>query len=136
MQPNLTWMIIIIPFPFFRCGNRYTHANRTCPVHPYHKPTRAVELVLQPNLSAGENTEEVQNWLESYRKERLDKTPGKTPTSSISISLSGKKIFQSKSESELLLGFFCLWGTYTKNAFCALGIASAMRNHLVPPDNC
>ena len=95
-------MIIIIPFPFFRCGNRYTHANRTCPVHPYHKPTRAVELVLQPNLSAGENTEEVQNWLESYRKERLDKTPGKTPTSSISISLSGKKNFQSKSESESL----------------------------------
>jgi len=67
------------------CGNRYTHANRTCPVHPYHKPQRSTELVLQPNISAGENTEEVQNWLESYRKERLDKTPGKTPTNSISI---------------------------------------------------
>jgi len=67
------------------CGNRYTHANRTCPVHPYHKPQRSIELVLQPNLSAGENTEEVQNWLETYKKERLDKTPGKTPTNSISI---------------------------------------------------
>ena len=75
----------------FRCGNRYTHANRTCPVHPYHKPQRSVELVLQPNLSAGENTEEVQNWLESYRKERLDKTPGKTPTNSISIGKFYKK---------------------------------------------
>ena len=63
----------------YRCGNRYTHANRTCPVHPYHKPTRSTELVLQPNLSAGENTEEVQKWLEAYRRERMDKTPAKNP---------------------------------------------------------
>jgi hypothetical protein len=76
-------------------------------VHPYHKPTRAVELVLQPNLSAGENTEEVQNWLECYRKERLDKTPGKTPTSSISISLSGMKKFKSKESIKERRIFIC-----------------------------
>lgn len=70
------------------CGNRYTHANRTCPAHPYHKPQRSAELVLQPNISAGENPNEVNRWLENYRRERIDKTPGKTngpneePTSS------------------------------------------------------
>ena len=69
----------------YRCGNRYTHANRTCPVHPYHKPTRSTELVLQPNISAGENTEEVAKWLESYRRERLDKTPAKNPLTSNSV---------------------------------------------------
>lgn len=62
---------------FPSCGNRYTHANRTCPVHPYHKPQRSIDLVLQPNIGAGENTEEVQKWLENYRRERLDKTPAK-----------------------------------------------------------
>ena len=69
----------------YRCGNRYTHANRTCPVHPYHKPTRSTELVLQPNISAGENTEEVAKWLENYRRERLDKTPAKNPPTSNSV---------------------------------------------------
>ena len=68
-----------------RCGNRYTHANRTCPVHPYHKPTRSTELVLQPNISAGENTEEVQKWLEAYRRERMDKTPAKNNPHGTSI---------------------------------------------------
>ena len=73
------WFSQIIYSCPYRCGNRYTHANRTCPVHPYHKPTRSTELVLQPNLSAGENTEEVQKWLEAYRRERMDKTPAKNP---------------------------------------------------------
>ena len=35
-------------------------------------------MVLQPNIGAGENTEEVQKWLENYRRERMDKTPAKT----------------------------------------------------------
>lgn len=33
--------------------------------------------MLQPNIGAGENTEEVQKWLENYRRERVDKTPAK-----------------------------------------------------------
>lgn len=33
--------------------------------------------MLQPSLSASENTGEVQAWLENYRRERQDKTPGK-----------------------------------------------------------
>ncbi|CAB4064393.1 Zinc finger protein 367 [Lepeophtheirus salmonis] len=37
------------------CMNRYTHANRTCPIHPYHKPQRSSDLVLQPVLSGSEN---------------------------------------------------------------------------------
>ncbi len=61
-----------------RCGNRYTHANRTCPLHPYHKPQRSTEIVLQPTLSTGEDPNEVSKWLENYRRERVDKsTPAK-----------------------------------------------------------
>ena len=30
---------------------------------------------------AGENTDEVQKWLECYRRERMDKTPAKNPSS-------------------------------------------------------
>lgn len=63
------------------CGNRYTHANRTCPLHPYHKPQRSSELVLQPTLAAGEDPAEVARWLENYRRERIDKTPAKTSSS-------------------------------------------------------
>jgi len=60
------------------CGNRYTHANRTCPLHPLHKPQRSTDLVLQPVLSANdEDSEEVRQWLENYRRERQEKTPGK-----------------------------------------------------------
>jgi hypothetical protein len=71
--------LIKIYFNFynFRCANRYTHANRTCPLHPYHKPQRSAELVLQPTLSAGEDPAQVSVWLENYRRERVDKTPAK-----------------------------------------------------------
>ena len=69
-----------------RCGNRYTHANRTCPAHPYHKPQRTSDLILQPNSTGcTENittgNDEVSKWLENYRRERQDKTPtpGKNP---------------------------------------------------------
>ena len=64
-----------------RCGNRYTHANRTCPAHPYNKPQRSNDLVLQPTIGAGEDTMEVQKWLDNYRRERMDKTPAKNPSS-------------------------------------------------------
>ncbi|XP_040567556.1 uncharacterized protein [Lepeophtheirus salmonis] len=59
------------------CMNRYTHANRTCPIHPYHKPQRSSDLVLQPVLSGSENSDAVLLWLENYRKDRQEKTPGK-----------------------------------------------------------
>ena len=73
---------------FNRCGNRYTHANRTCPAHPYHKPQRTSDLILQPSSTTNcpENVtgnDEVTKWLENYRRERQDKTPtpGKNPPS-------------------------------------------------------
>lgn len=59
------------------CNNRYTHANRTCPEHPYAKPKRTTELILQPIISASEDQEQVFAWLQKYRKEREEKTPGK-----------------------------------------------------------
>ena len=76
---------IFLKNSIFSCGNRYTHANRTCPAHPYHKPQRSNDLVLQPNIGAGENADDVQKWLECYRRERMDKTPAKNPNSSSSI---------------------------------------------------
>ena len=81
-------MLFIIHCCCCRCGNRYTHANRTCPLHPYHKPQRSVEVVLQPTLSAGEDPNEVSKWLENYRRERVDRTtpakPGNVTTTPIS----------------------------------------------------
>jgi len=59
------------------CNNRYTHANRTCPEHPYAKPKRTAELVLQPVIVASEDQNHVAAWLEKYRREREEKTPGK-----------------------------------------------------------
>jgi len=59
------------------CNNRYTHANRTCPEHPYAKPKRTTEIFLQPIISASEDQDEVFGWLQKYRKEREEKTPGK-----------------------------------------------------------
>ena len=59
------------------CNNRYTHANRTCPDHPYAKPKRTSELVLQPVIVASEDQTKVAAWLEKYRREREEKTPGK-----------------------------------------------------------
>ena len=59
------------------CDNRYTHANRTCPDHPYAKPKRSAELLLQPVIAASEDQGRVAVWLEKYRREREEKTPGK-----------------------------------------------------------
>lgn len=59
------------------CTNRYTHANRTCPLHPQHKVHRSNDLVLQPTIGAGENPTEVAKWLDNYRRDRIEKTPAK-----------------------------------------------------------
>jgi len=63
--------------PVDGCTNRYTHANRTCPDHPGVKPQRTTELILQPVISAAEDQEAVYAWLEKYRRDREEKTPGK-----------------------------------------------------------
>ena len=70
----------------FSCGNRYTHANRTCPLHPYDKPQRSSEVLLQPTISAGEDPNQVARWLENYRRERTDKTPAKIDVASSNYS--------------------------------------------------
>jgi hypothetical protein len=78
-------MFILYSFHYYRCGNRYTHANRTCPSHPLLKPQRSADLILEPVLSANEEADvEVRRWLEKYRRERQDKTPGKVAPSSTS----------------------------------------------------
>ena len=59
------------------CSNRYTHANRFCPDHPGVKPRRTSEISLQPIISASEDQEAVYAWLEKYRRDREEKTPGK-----------------------------------------------------------
>jgi hypothetical protein len=61
------------------CENRYTHANRQCPDHPFAKPQRTTEIILQPNISASEDRDKVLQWLQKYRREREEKTPGKLP---------------------------------------------------------
>ena len=72
--------------PTNRCQNRYTHANRTCPVHPYSKPIRSADVVLHPAAAlAGETNPAVISWLHNYRREREEKgattsTPGKQPS--------------------------------------------------------
>lgn len=59
------------------CSNRYTHANRQCPDHPYAKPQRSAEIILQPTISGSEDRDQVVAWLEKYKREKEDKTPGK-----------------------------------------------------------
>ena len=63
--------------PMDGCTNRYTHANRFCPDHPGVKPKRTSEISLQPIISASEDQEAVYAWLEKYRRDREEKTPGK-----------------------------------------------------------
>jgi hypothetical protein len=89
-----------------RCGNRYTHANRTCPLHPQHKPQRSVELVLQPTIAAGEDPSEVSRWIQNYRRERSDKTPAKidsplpfSSTSNVPLNLLTMSPFSNDSSS-------------------------------------
>jgi len=62
------------------CNNRYTHANRQCPEHPYAKPQRTSEIILQPNISASEDKAAVYAWLEKYKREKDERTPGKFNT--------------------------------------------------------
>ena len=69
------------------CTNRYTHANRTCPDHPFAKPKRSAELVLQPVIAASEDQDAVACWLEKYRREREEKTPGKVMEERLEMSL-------------------------------------------------
>ena len=64
--------------PVSHCTNRYTHANRFCPDHPGVKPKRSSEIILQPVISAAEDQEAVYAWLERYKRDREEKTPGKT----------------------------------------------------------
>jgi hypothetical protein len=59
------------------CNNRYTHANRQCPEHPFAKPQRSAEIILQPNISSTEDKSQVLVWLEKYKREKEEKTPGK-----------------------------------------------------------
>ena len=59
------------------CNQRYTHANRQCPDHPYAKPQRTAEIILQPNISSSEDKGQVMAWLEKYKREKEEKTPGK-----------------------------------------------------------
>ena len=63
--------------PVSHCTNRYTHANRFCPDHPGVKPKRSSEIILQPVISAAEDQEAVYAWLERYKRDREEKTPGK-----------------------------------------------------------
>ena len=49
-----------------------------CPIHPFIKPIRSTDLVMQPTLTSDENcNREISRWLERYRNERAEKTPGK-----------------------------------------------------------
>ena len=64
--------------PVAHCTNRYTHANRFCHDHPGVKPKRSSEIILQPVISAAEDQEAVYAWLEKYKRDREEKTPGKT----------------------------------------------------------
>ena len=67
------------------CTNRYTHANRQCPDHPYSKPQRTAELILQPNISASEDKAKVMAWLAKYRREKDERTPGKVTGNPASV---------------------------------------------------
>lgn len=85
----------------FRCKNRYTHANRTCPNHPYHKPHRSNDLILQPS-PGGESDENVRRWLENYRRERMDKTPGKATSEQVLAPLSSNNFQQQNQQLKSL----------------------------------
>ena len=58
-------------------------------MHPYSKPVRSADVVLQPAALAGETNPAVISWLQNYRREREEKatsgTPGKAPSSAESV---------------------------------------------------
>lgn len=65
------------------CNSRFTHANRHCSDHPYASLRRCLgELALQPVTNhAPENSPDVLNWLENYKKRNEEKTPAKISNS-------------------------------------------------------
>lgn len=59
------------------CQQRFTHANRHCPDHPYDQLKRCDDFVIQ---AVSEQNSEVIRWLEKYRMEKEERTPTrKTP---------------------------------------------------------
>lgn len=59
------------------CQQRFTHANRHCPDHPYDQLKRSDDFVIQ---AVTEQNTEVIKWLEKYRMEKEERTPTrKTP---------------------------------------------------------
>lgn len=59
------------------CQQRFTHANRHCPDHPYDQLKRCDDFVIQ---AVSEQNSEVIKWLEKYRMEKEERTPTrKTP---------------------------------------------------------
>lgn len=59
------------------CQQRFTHANRHCPDHPYDQLKRCDDFVIQ---AVTEQNSEVVKWLEKYRMEKEERTPTrKTP---------------------------------------------------------
>lgn len=63
------------------CKQRFTHANRHCPDHPYDQLQRCDDFVIQP---ISEQNTEVIKWMQKYKMEKEDKTPTrKTPKRSI-----------------------------------------------------
>lgn len=65
------------------CQQRFTHANRHCPDHPYDQLKRCDDFII-PSVS--EQNTDIIKWLEKYRMEKEDRTPTrKTPKRSKQI---------------------------------------------------
>lgn len=61
------------------CQQRFTHANRHCPDHPYTQLRRSDDFVIKDKACSEQNGEVIK-WLEKYRMEKEDRTPTrKTP---------------------------------------------------------
>lgn len=65
------------------CVQRFTHANRHCPDHPYDQLKRCDDSFIPP---ASEQNSDVVKWLDKYRMEKEERTPTrKTPKRSIEL---------------------------------------------------
>jgi len=83
------------------CNSRFTHANRHCSDHPFASLRRCHELALQPVISQAENSPEVLNWLENFKRRNEEKTPGKvedTETNSHKKSSHNKRVWASQQQ--------------------------------------
>lgn len=60
------------------CNSRFTHSNRHCPDHPYYSLQRDCNPDLKPSAQNTENSREIMQWLEKFRRERDEKPPTKT----------------------------------------------------------